>query len=448
MKISIALDFIRKKRIEFLLSIIAGVLLFYFFDTYIFEYDRVFYVENQVQHCFDKDLKKIYRLTYDDYLSDNYYSFYNELYTLGGYEKYGTFDDSSAYFIEYGVNYDKYFYPDGFDGEDEGMEYRVLDVYNSCAELLNIYDIDGNKLTPDTKKQRMVVEERQKTKQDENVTAVFPIYAGYGFKETMPLGTILKECYLEEELPPDANFEEAEFKCYEYIVVGYLAENQKFLSSNSIEYEYGNLVNLDRTIIILKDVLRKDTIYEDYYFWPTGFFFTSDNPDRTIEDIKNLAKVYGIKVNIEKVSDVIDTMKKNQLSEVRYYGFMLVLMVCVSLIFLTFTSLMILMVRKNEIGILYANGVSHWDMSKMIYAINVICTGIAGCVAFTIRTIVINNESDGYAPGDLELIQNVRKMYISWQIAVLCLLIALISSVISIKVLDRYSIRELIGNNE
>ena len=42
MKISIVLDFIYKKRMEYMLSIMAGVFLFYFFDTYVLEYDLVF----------------------------------------------------------------------------------------------------------------------------------------------------------------------------------------------------------------------------------------------------------------------------------------------------------------------------------------------------------------------------------------------------------------------
>lgn len=444
MKINIVLDFIYKKRIEFLLSIIAGVFLFYFFDTYVLEYDYVFHMEKQVQQCFDKNLSNIYYVNYEDYITDNFIEFYKELFSLNGFENYGTFDDSSTYFWEYGVDYNDYFYPNGFE-LDDSQDYRLVDVYSSCAEVLNIYDIDGNKLILDNKKQRMVVEERQRTKSDDNIIEVFPIYVGYDFKGSIPLGTILKQSYLEEDPPPGTSVDEVEFKQYEYIVVGYLAKNQSFLSDNSIQNGYGEMVNLDRTIILLKDGL-----VEDYFaLYPSGFYFTSKSPDTVMKDIKDLAEEYDVRVEVKSVREIIDTIKKEQLSEIKYYGVMFALMVCVALIFISFTSLMIFMIRKNEIGILYANGISHKDINLLIFVINMICTIISGSLAFTIRTVILSRE---YGYGDnvhyLKIIQSVRNTYVSWQMAIICLVMAMISSVISIKVLDRYSIRDLIGNNE
>lgn len=444
MKINIVLDFIYKKRIEFLLSIMAGVFLFYFFDTYVLEYDHVFFVEKEVQQCFDKNLSSIFYVDYKDYLTDNYIEFYKELYSLNGFENYGTFDDSSSYFWEYGVDYNDYFYPDGFELEDS-PDYRLVDVYCSCAELLNIYDIDGNQLILDNKKQRMVVEERQRTKSDDNIIEVFPIYVGYDFQDSIPIGTILKQSYVEEDPPPGTSVDDVEFKQYEYIVVGYLAKNQSFLSDNSIQNGYGDMMNLDRTIILLKDDL-----VEDYFaLYPSGFYFTSKSPDKIMTDIKELAGKYDVRIEVKSVREIINTIKKEQLSEIKYYGVMFALMICVALIFISFTSLMIFMSRKNEIGILYANGISHKDINFLIFTINMICTIISGCLAFTIRTVVLSREY-GYGDSEqyLKIIQIVRNMYVSWQMAIICLLIALISSVISIKVLGSYSIRDLIGNNE
>lgn len=420
---SLALDFIYKKRGAYLLSIVIGIILCYFVDLRLVGYDSSLYTQKKVEGCFTEDLDEIYHVYSDQYQEENYDAFRRELYQLEGFEAYGVFEDTTTYFWERGVDYSPYFAALEERTDEEQMDTKPIDISESCASLLNIVDENGNAL--------------KGGKEGEPV----PVYIGSRFKETLPVGTILKFEYPAGPIDEDTDFDTVEFLCDEYVIAGVLAEGQEVLPSNIIENQDGTKINLDYEYVGVK-------AGEEMLSSPE-FYFTAEEPGQMEEKIKQLAENYGIEVEVSTIQDTLDDMKRERFSDLKYNGVMLALILCMAVIAISSASVMMLMIRKNSIGILYANGVTRRNMSAVIGIINFLCTLISGILAFALRTLRLKNV---YMREDLaeefKMVQEIRLEYVSWQIGVLCIGIALLSWFLSVRIINRYSIRQLIGNNE
>lgn len=421
----IALDFIYKKKTAYLLSIIIGIILCYFFDVTITSYDNSFYINEQIEKFFRKDTEKIYCVNYKDYANENYDKFYKELYNIDGMKEYGTFEDTTTVFWEKDVGYSPYF---DIEGEEDDDEYQnndtaEIDVYASCINLLNIVDINGKPLSA------------------VHSGDAVPVYLGCEYKNSVPIGTRLRQSYTDDYVDIDTDLSTLEYKYIEYEVVGFIAENQYVLTSNVLDNADGMLKNLNRGKVVIKNDLKDSK--------SSVFFFTSDDAKKVISDIERLARKNCIIVDISTVSDIQDKMIDGSADDLKYNGMLLILIFLTALISLSFTSVMMLMIRKNEVGILYANGVTKRNMSVIIVIVNVICTYMAGVIAYLLRTLRLNNiyiQADELK--DLAQLQTVRIDYVTWQIGILCTIIAIISSIITIMVINKYTINQLIGNNE
>lgn len=416
----LSLDFIYKKRISYIFSIVIGIAFFYFFDLNILYYDSTFYVQKCVKDNFSSNIEDVYYIHYEGIIDEEYREFYKELYKIDGMGYCGTFVDSSTYFWEKDVDYSEYFYIDEWDVDSEFDAIVELDVYGSCVEIMNLKDINGDKLTAECKGN------------------AFPIYIGIEYQDTLPVGTILKEPYIVGDIPEGIALEDIEYEYREFYVAGVIDNNQKLLSSNIIEEQDGVLRNLDKAIICVKNIGE----YSDV----SSFYYTTDNPKMIKNQIIKLAKEYNIELDVSTVKDTLDNMKYKQLNNLKYKGIMFSLVLAMILISISSTSVIMLVTKKREIGILYANGVTVRNMRIVVFITNLLCIGLSAILAFTLKSFRMNMI---YAdiPQYLEVYMNVRYFYVTWQMTFLVILIATISSVISMKVIKKYSIRELIDNS-
>ncbi len=418
----LALDFIYKKRVSYLLSIAIGVILFYFFDLNILSYDNIYYVRECVEDTFSNDINEIYYVHYEGVIDEQYREFYKKLYKLNGMNSYGTFADGSTWFWEKDVDYSKYFYIEDEEWEIEEDENALIqfDIYASCINMLDIKDIDGRPLT------------------DIYKDAAAPIYIGIEYQDTLPIGTILKEPYVSGDIPEGTPLEDIEYEYREYYVAGVIAGNQEILYTDIIEEQDGILKSLDKAVICVKDTGE----YSD----ASSFYFTSDNASEVKDDINKLAQEYGLNIDILTVDKMLDNMQEEQFNNVKYKGIMFALILAMAIISLSSTSVIMLVTRKNEIGILYANGVTAGNMKLVIIIINMLCTFISAAIAFTIKTFAMNNTYIDM-PKYFDMYMDIRLRYVSVQMGILAFIIGIISSIISVKIIKRYSVRELIGNN-
>lgn len=421
----IAIDFLCKKKTSYILSIVICTFLFYFFDLYIISYDETLYNEKNALKLFDVNSDELYYINYDNVMNEQYEKFYKALYKMSYIEDFGVLCNSSSFFWEKGVDYSKFFSlsDGGQDIHEDSDDGIMLDMFGTIGNALNIVDTYGKKL---------------QYQYHENA---IPIYVGSSYMNTIPIGTIFKGPSAENNIDVDTNLDEVNFIYDNYIVIGYIGKNQKIPEDNFMDLQQSNNISLDKAIICMKNVPKNVNSNE--------FYFKESNLELVESHIRKLSRIYNVDVKISTLQEITNNIKKSKFEDMKPKTFLMFLTLFMAIIAITSTSVIMLIVKKNQIGIMYSCGVTKRDMSKIIIIINLLCTHISLIAAFLLRTLYSNRiyqQEEQFK--ELKILHKIRFAYVLGQLEIICLFIVVLSSFISIKILKKYSIYQLIGNNE
>lgn len=250
------------------------------------------------------------------------------------------------------------------------------------------------------------------------------LYLGYEYAGYVDVGTIMKS-----EIPSE-----------KYMVAGIL--------------ERGNTIanpDMGAGTINISSVYPLDYAVLEVYHVPydlNPYFTVADgyDYDEAEKEIMQMGEAYNMSFTIYNMDAVLASAEQS-LQPVKEYMYQMILVVglTVCIVFSCFQSMSIL-VRKSEYGIMYANGFTTRDLIFIILLENMIKMLISFIIMMPILLIITGGFRVSY--GDAYVIQKIVLENISWKLAGISVLLAIISSLVPISIIKKYKPVALIGGNE
>ena len=420
------IQYLRKNEITALLNIVIFGIVFYLIDVYTYEFfdsnDKIAKMESY----YKGDTKDIYCVQCGGYLDEKNSGFFKRLYELEGFSACCSFENSQIEFWYEKDDYTKYFYSDEMirNGQCEEISPydNVIDVYGNIDGIFNLLS-------------------------EQNVDAIkkalggkIPLIVGYDYKNTMPLGTVLKYpfnvIWNEGEDAPE------KIEYMDCIVAGYFEKDQKFFESNDPEIQANGCINLNRMIFAFRTDF--DEMNENM------FYFKTDNPDRMIQKIKSLARRRKIEetVNVFSVKYAEKSRRKIITEEYSYVWKLMAVLVLALFLSVSSSSIVLFMKNRREIGIFYSFGVSRKSIFGTIFTTNILLVIFAIMGSYLYRSYeIINNSEINYDKKMLKNIMYIRNTYTVPSTAILGVVLILFASLVTYKMVNRYSIKQLIASS-
>jgi ABC-type antimicrobial peptide transport system permease subunit len=170
----------------------------------------------------------------------------------------------------------------------------------------------------------------------------------------------------------------------------------------------------------------------------------TDGSVETEERIESLAKSCFIYIKMDTIDQKIEQYKQEEKWYLQITALFTGITVLAAFLAMISSSIIQIILKKQEYGILYANGVSKWDGIRLIAIKNVILQGVAFLLATLYVAKKIGKETIYYAPQQLSIFYQ----FTIWKTLLVVLLLSLISTVIPALVLNRLKLVKLLGGNE
>ena len=180
------------------------------------------------------------------------------------------------------------------------------------------------------------------------------------------------------------------------------------------------------------------------------FYFKTDNPDRMIQKIKSLARRRKIEetVNVFSVKYAEKSRRKIITEEYSYVWKLMAVLVLALFLSVSSSSIVLFMKNRREIGIFYSFGVSRKSIFGTIFTTNILLVIFAIMGSYLYRSYeIINNSEINYDKKMLKNIMYIRNTYTVPSTAILGVVLILFASLVTYKMVNRYSIKQLIASS-
>lgn len=332
----------------------------------------------------------------------------------------GSYDESSEYFGELKnnpkyQNINRKAYANTFRMETLGLS-EVIYVNHGMEQLCKLKTIVGD---TDFKKYK-----------EENIR---PVLVGYGLRDILKAGTIIT----------------SQSNGQKYQVVGILEKDQKWFGD--VDAVGTGVVSLNYKIIAARsqnEIDKSDNrVMSTLCTLSTSFLLLESNSET--ENIKNLiitkAKQLGLSVSIVPMEEVIKDYEESYRENMNTAFLITFVFVLFSSIAISSSAVVSILMRKREIGILYANGCSRRDIAWKIILENAYIIFLSVGIAFSIRTYLILKDKFKAFSG---LIRQIHIQLTLPFMVLITLLIIIIASVPPVMIMSKMKPVELIGGNE
>lgn len=261
-------------------------------------------------------------------------------------------------------------------------------------------------------------------KSSENEEGRYRIFLGYNFRE-VPVGTVFKNDY------------------YEYEVTGVMKKGSYVTVPELISWNLGGLrmsykLYMDNMILVLIPEEMRALSVNNLFCVNDGYTY-----EDAVSAIKEVGKENGIEVNTGTLRARMDTVfadNKRIKSRIDFIA----LIICISVFMICVTiQLLNIYMKRNELGIWLANGMSRREVLEIIWLENFIKIAVGMVIAVTIERIMLwliflNNNS---------VFREISGMMYGkplLELVVFAFLLICIISVIPIMVISKRSTTELV----
>lgn len=318
-----------------------------------------------------------------------------------------------------GLYYDVNVEFDDLKDSEEFLNYNQKIVSGTEREgyssLINICYIDKSMLS------FFELNDLKRPKHDD----IYPMLVGYDYKDYFKKGKVYKDS-----------------SGIRYQVCGILPKDFKIPAYDLLWSEMP-CENLNKSVVTIYDY---DEMRMDRFILNAcnSIYCETDGRDETEENIKEMANRFLVRMSLNTINDKIEIYKTQE----RYNNnitLLFAIIVSVSAVVAVLASSIIqIIIKKQEYGILYANGVSYYDIVKIIIIQNVICMTIAFMVATFFSIKSINNNSIFQA---VDLVNIFKEMVIAKTLGIV-VAILLISIIIPSYILKKMKIIDMLRGSE
>lgn len=286
------------------------------------------------------------------------------------------------------------------------------------------------------------------------------------------LGEAYPQCidivYMDEELLPMFSMDElpkgkeadaspvlvgAEYKDYlkvgqcftdsvsqkKYEVVGVLPENYK-LPSVSLFFSAELYLDMDKAIFALHD----ESFQKDILHCTDNIFCYSDGSKECLERVSQLAQEKNLRITIASVSELIEKTKEDNKQGMELQLLFTVVIVFSAFFAVVVTSVIRILLYKQEYGILYANGVSYKDTVKLFAMDHGIKLIVSFVIAFFVTQIYLRKVT-------LAGLEDMLQLFYTqglWKSALIVVTMFVISTFTPMYLLRKLNVADLLGGNE
>ena len=252
-----------------------------------------------------------------------------------------------------------------------------------------------------------------------------PVYVGYGYKDVLPLETILTLARTNQK----------------YIVKGYI-ENEKWLNNDDfISFAPVSLNN--KFIIPFSEQDKQDNITQESTNGKI-FIYLKNNSNNYIQKINNYAEENEIKLNISSVNDLIDNYKDTNQNIVNSNIFLAIMVSVCSITSIISTISILVLMRKKEYGIKIGFG---YTKRKIIFSLItevIILEIFSAVITYLIIYFRTLNDKSIFNEVYLQTLGSSSIIYMFIMLTTVCLLILILPLII----INHYEPSDLIRGGE
>ncbi len=260
---------------------------------------------------------------------------------------------------------------------------------------------------------------------DEDVTDTVPVLVGYNFRKIFTVGEVYTD-----------NISKCQYRIAGFLPKGFrLPPEMPLYSELYIDADDGMAAIYDK---------RLDPDHMQTLNARNSMYFISDGSDQVREQVNLLAEACGLHVKICTIEEMISEYKDENKESIAITFLFTGIAVLAGFIAIVSSSIIRILLNKQEYGILYANGVSFADTFKMIMLDNAVKLLTALLAAFVAASWYIKS----ITLTDLE--ESLRMLYIRVvpEVSVIVLGLWVLSTVVPVYILSRMHVVDLLGGNE
>ncbi len=333
------------------------------------------------------------------------YEFYSQLESVEGVETSGRFYSDNKQFVELSNNLEFIKYNqsivDGINMSDYPDAIRCYYLDRGFDKLMN--------------KSQLIQEKKGNWN---------PVLIGSDYKDFFEEGDIVTDV--------DNN---------KYRICGILPEGYcippKGIFNSPVPY-----TELDGAFLVLYDKNMDDTIHSNIF--GSEIYCVTDGTIETEERIEQLADKYFVHIQLSTIDECIQNKKDEDKVSMQTTLLFTGIMVLAASIAMIAESVIQIILKKREYGILYANGVSRWDSVKLIAMENLLRQGAAVGIATAIAWTKIS----GYTKMGYMNMTDIFLRMVIWRACVIMIILFVLSTAIPVIVLSGLKMVELLGGNE
>lgn len=175
-----------------------------------------------------------------------------------------------------------------------------------------------------------------------------------------------------------------------------------------------------------------------------SIYCKTDSSLETEQRIETLAKSYALHITLNTINGAIEDYRKEQKEYLQTTVLFMGITVIGAVLAMISSAIINIVLKKQEFGVLYANGVSKADSMWLVALENGMYMSMAFLIAtFTAMQGVIK-ENIYYLENQLEIFRNM----VVWRVFLTAFILFVISTIIPVMVLGRLKTAELLGGNE
>lgn len=223
-----------------------------------------------------------------------------------------------------------------------------------------------------------------------------------------------------------------------YEVVEVLPENYKLPSTSLFYSEL--YMDMDKAIFALHD----ESFEKDLLHCTDNIYCYTDGSVECMERIGQLAQEKNLRLKIATISELVEEAKINHKEGMELEYLFSIIIVFSAVFAVIVTSVIRILLNKQEYGILYANGISYKDTVKL-FAVD---HGIKLIVSFVLAFFVTKIYLIKVTISDLEAVFQLLYSQAVWKSALIVVVIFVISTLVPMYLLRRLNVADLLGGNE
>lgn len=254
---------------------------------------------------------------------------------------------------------------------------------------------------------------------------IIPVLVGYKYKDYFKIG----EMYTNVD-------------GVRYEICGVLPEGFYFPPASLLASDFPYEVMDNKLIALYDDVV--DPIHIYILNGSNSIYCVTNGEEETVEQIKEMARKSFINIEIKTIDEQVAQYKEDNKWTLRTTALFTGITVLAAFLAMISFSVIQIILKKQEYGILFANGISRGEGVKLIALEN----GIRQIIAFILGTMVAEKRINGMAFTYAIQKTDIFKEMVVWKTFLIVFLLFIGSISIPAVILKKMKITELLGGSE